>query len=318
MQESCDRELADPDDIDVVVALRAAARRLVRELGLLSDVHQDARMTIAQGHLLIEIERRDGAASVSELAAALLLDKSTVSRTIQTLRDKRWLRLDEDPRDRRRKLVGLTRSGQRALARCHRVSSDQVAAALAQLSAEQRATVMHGISLYASALRRVRAERDHTIRPIASADNRDIATIVRRVSAEFGIAGAGGPTADAELDDMAAAYPGDNRHYFVVEKDRRIVGGAGFRPLPDAEPTICELCKMYLAPDVRGQGLGHILLQHCLEQARVCGFERCYLETTARMRSARALYEKLGFFRTDHRLGDTGHCQCEVQYVKVL
>ena len=301
-----------------VAEVRSVSRRFVRELGLLSEVHRDTGSTIAQCHLLIELERRGGSASVSELAAALLLDKSTVSRTILSMRRKKWLRLAEDARDRRRKIVGMTRSGERILERVHRVADHRVEEALRHLSPRERRTVARGLSIYARALQRARTEREYAIRPIESADNRAITAIIRRVSIEFGTSGPGGPTADIELDNMAEAYPGDDRQYFVIENGQRILGGAGFAPLRGGTPATCELRKMYLISEARGQGLGRALLDHCLEQARAYGFKRCYLETTARMRSARALYTQVGFAEVPDRMGETGHSQCEMQYIKRL
>lgn len=302
-----------------IYALRDASRRVVRELGLLAAVPRAAGVSLAHCHLLVELERRDGSATVSELAAVLLLDKSTVSRTVDSLRQKKWLRLTEDPGDRRRKLVGLTRAGIRALERIHRSAGTQVSDALAHLSAQERQTVLRGMSLYGQALQKARTAKGYVIRPIAPEDNRELATIVRRVALEFDAVGPGGPTADAELDDMAEAYSGSDRGYFVIESEgRRLVGGAGFGPLEGGEPGVCELRKMYLVPEARGQGLGRSLLELCLHEAGASGYQTCYLETTERMRSARALYTQLGFEALSCRLGDTGHSQCDMHYVKEL
>ncbi len=291
---------------------------LVRELGLLSEVHRVAHMTAAQAHLLIEVERRGGYASVSELASALLLDKSTVSRAVQTLRDRDWLSMREDPGDRRRKLVELTDAGHEALERCHSTADGQVVAALSQLTPAQRHQVTQGMELYSAALRRVRTQRDYLIRPIAPADNRDIAALMRRVRSEFAAPVEHDAIDEYELKDLAASYSGGARQYFVVEKQQRVVGGGGFAPLRGGSESTCELCKMYLAPEVRGQGLGRALLEHCLTQAKAHGFTRCYLETLPRMRAACTLYEAYGFVALEQRMGNTGHDQCETQYVKDL
>ena len=42
-----------------------------------------------------------------------------------------------------------------------------------------------------------------------------------------------------------------------------------------------------------------------MEQAREMGFKRCYLETTAFLKEAIALYEHLGFEHIDYALGCT-------------
>lgn len=46
------------------------------------------------------------------------------------------------------------------------------------------------------------------------------------------------------------------------------------------------------------------------------GFKRCYLETTAFLKEAIALYEHLGFEHIDYALGCTGHVDCEVRMLR--
>ncbi len=98
--------------------------------------------------------------------------------------------------------------------------------------------------------------------------------------------------------------------YFVIEKDGRVLGGAGYAPLTGAEPQICELRKMYVLRDARGLGAGRLLLDACLSGARKDGFRQCYLETLESMTDARRLYERAGFRKLDGHLGNTGHFGC--------
>ena len=75
---------------------------------------------------------------------------------------------------------------------------------------------------------------------------------------------------------------------------------------------------MYFLPSVRGQGLAKKLALLAFEHARAQGFKRCYLETTAFLKEAIALYEHLGFEHIDAPLGCTGHVDCEVRMLKIL
>ena len=66
-------------------ALRKDLRVLEREIELtLSSQTGCCGITVAQCHLLLEVEQRDRT-SVTELAAALELDKSTLSRAVDGL-----------------------------------------------------------------------------------------------------------------------------------------------------------------------------------------------------------------------------------------
>jgi len=106
--------------------------------------------------------------------------------------------------------------------------------------------------------------------------------------------------------------------YWIIEQNGSVVGGGGVAPLSCSEPDICELQKMYFLPSARGKGLAKKLALVALDHARAEGFKRCYLETTAFLKEAIALYEHLGFEHIDHSLGCTGHVDCEVRMLKTL
>jgi ribosomal protein S18 acetylase RimI-like enzyme len=52
---------------------------------------------------------------------------------------------------------------------------------------------------------------------------------------------------------------------------------------------------VYVREAARGQGLGRLLMQHAIGQARRAGLETLLLTVTEEARAARALYEALGF-----------------------
>ncbi|AYC17317.1 hypothetical protein DZA65_00402 [Dickeya dianthicola] len=156
-------------------------------------------------------------------------------------------------------------------------------------------------------------------RPITAADNAAIASVIRRVSAEFSLTADKGYTvSDPDLDQLFELYSRPASAYWVVECNGEVVGGGGLAPLSGGEPDICELQKMYFLPLARGQGIARQLAKLALAFGREQGFRRCYLETTAHLTSAIHLYEKLGFAHIPHALGNTGHVDCEVRMLKTL
>lgn len=142
-------------------------------------------------------------------------------------------------------------------------------------------------------------------------DDAALAAIIRKVMGEFGARGAGFSDADPELDALSAAYGGPRAAYFVVEGEAGLVGGGGIGPLQNAAFEICELRKMYLAPEGRGHGNGERLLRQCLRAARGFGYRVCYLETLTGMDRAQALYARAGFTQRAAPLGATGHFGCD-------
>lgn len=156
------------------------------------------------------------------------------------------------------------------------------------------------------------------IRPIEPRDEAAMASIIRTVMTEFGAVGEGYSINDAEVDEMYAAYSGPGAAYWVVERDGRVLGGAGFGPLAGGDAVTCELKKMYLVGEARGLGLGRRLIELCLDGARRAGYARCYLETLEHMAAARRLYEGYGFERLGGPLGATGHTSCNGWYLLEL
>ncbi|MBB3324687.1 MULTISPECIES: GNAT family N-acetyltransferase [unclassified Atlantibacter] len=158
-----------------------------------------------------------------------------------------------------------------------------------------------------------------SLRPIASHDNAAIASVIRTVSAEYGLTADKGYTvADPNLDSLYELYSQPGHAYWVVERDGKVVGGGGVAPLSCSEPDICELQKMYFLPEARGQGQAKKLALMAMGFAKQQGFTRCYLETTAFLKEAIALYEHLGFTHISEPLGCTGHVDCEVRMLKNL
>lgn len=155
------------------------------------------------------------------------------------------------------------------------------------------------------------------IRPIRPEDDAAMAEIMRTVMLSYGVSGPGTAMEDPEVDALSSSYPGDKSQYFVIE-DGQILGGAGFGPLAGGSEGICELRKVYLKSEARGRGLGRALVMRMLELAAAEGYRTCYLETVPQMVEAHRLYERLGFRMTTERLGDTGHTNCGVYYLRDL
>lgn len=292
---------------------------MVRELGFLGDGSSEIGMTHAECHALIEIGRR-GTLTPGEIATLLALDKSTVSRTLARLERAELARPARSPRadDGRRKPVELTAAGKRRLAELHASAAARVEGALALLPAADRDAVARGLGLYARALGRARARREITLRRARRKDDRALAELIRTVMPEFGASGPGFAILDPEVDAMSAAYEGPRAGYFVLERGGRVVGAGGFAPLEGGDPDVCELRKMYFYPEVRGLGLGEMLLDHVMAEARAAGFRRMYLETLENMTQARRLYEKRGFSRLCAPSGETGHHGCDAWYERAL
>ncbi|MEO0408959.1 MAG: GNAT family N-acetyltransferase [Cyanobacteria bacterium P01_A01_bin.135] len=154
--------------------------------------------------------------------------------------------------------------------------------------------------------------QNFVIRPWQPGDRQKVAQLLSQVLGEFGLE-FDPDGADQDAVQVEAAYQDSGGEFWVVEQDSRIVGSGGYRPYHRGERG-AELRKMYLLPEVRGQGLGRFLLRAIEEAAAQRGFTEMWLETANSLKGAIALYERNGY------LPDTGveTQRCDRIYVKPL
>jgi putative acetyltransferase len=156
------------------------------------------------------------------------------------------------------------------------------------------------------------------LRPIHAADNKQIAAIIRQILSEFGANKPGTVFFDPTTDDLFRLFSAPGSAYFIAEADGEIVGGSGIFPTPGLPAGCCELVKLYLLPEMRGQGLGLLLMEKCFQKAIDFGFKKMYLETMPELRTAIGLYEKAGFTYLPGPLGQSGHFGCDLWMIKNL
>ena len=156
------------------------------------------------------------------------------------------------------------------------------------------------------------------IREIQQKDNEAIAQVIRDIFHELDAPKVGTAYADPILDTLYEVYQEPRSVYYIVEKDGKVVGGCGVAPLENSDASVCELQKMYFAPEIRGTGYAEKIIEKCLDFAQKKGFEICYLETLSFMTAAQKLYKRIGFENIDGPMGNTGHNSCEVWMIKKL
>ena len=156
------------------------------------------------------------------------------------------------------------------------------------------------------------------IRKILESDNKKIENVLRSVMIEFKVPSEGTALSDPELKNMSMAYSEPKSIYYVLEKDKKICGGAGISKLKNTKKNICELQKMYFLKEARGIGLGNKMINVCISKAVEFGYESCYIETMYNMNSAQKLYLSKGFEYIDNPIGNTGHSSCPVWMLKKI
>ena len=156
------------------------------------------------------------------------------------------------------------------------------------------------------------------IRPIQTGDNATIASIIRKTLTEFGANKPGTVYYDPTTDDLFNLFSAPDSAYFIAEVEGNIVGGSGVFPTHGLPAGCCELVKLYLLSEMRGQGLGLMLMEKCFQKAIDLGFSEMYLETMPELRTAIGLYEKAGFTFLTGPMGQSGHFGCDLWMIKHL
>ena len=127
--------------------LQASFIGVVRALGLLrpDTTPCGQPMSITEAHALGELHA-EGALTQQQLADALRLQKSTVSRLIDQLVDAGLVTRAPNPKDRRSHLIGLTSSGTARARRLETARRDLFERLLAEVLPEERQRIIDGVA----------------------------------------------------------------------------------------------------------------------------------------------------------------------------
>jgi ribosomal protein S18 acetylase RimI-like enzyme len=71
-----------------------------------------------------------------------------------------------------------------------------------------------------------------------------------------------------------------------------LAGCIALRPIQERQ---CEIKRLYVRPQFRGQHLGRFLLQKVIVEAQNIGYHQVFLDTLKTMTVAQNLYDSMGF-----------------------
>jgi len=142
----------------------------------------------------------------------------------------------------------------------------------------------------------MRVPNTYPIREATNADQPAVWELISAVLHEYGIT-TDLRTTDADLADIEASYANEGRCFFVMLDGPRLIGTVALTRESDSS---CQLCRMYLDSEYRRQGLGRLLLDKALQEAKIRGFAEIHLRTAAVLVEAIRLYESIGFVRTSN------------------
>ena len=95
-----------------------------------------------------------------------------------------------------------------------------------------------------------------------------------------------------ELNRLPDKYALDDGRLYIAYVNDEVAGCIGLRRF---DANRCELKRLYIRPAFRHLGLGVLLSQKVITDARQIGYDKILLDTLSSMTPAMNLYKKLGF-----------------------
>ena len=130
----------DTDTAPLAADLRIAVGQLIRRL------RAEHRFPLSHGTVLGRLDR-EGALSVSDLAAAERVRPQSMAQTVGDLEADAFVRRSPDPDDRRRALVSLTEAGRQRIEADRAAREGWLVKALEELPEADRETIEHSVAI---------------------------------------------------------------------------------------------------------------------------------------------------------------------------
>ena len=98
-----------------------------------------------------------------------------------------------------------------------------------------------------------------------------------------------------EVANLPGDYTPPKGRLLLVLSDNQPAGCVALRAI---SRTACEMKRLYVRQQYRGLGLGKLLAERIIQEARMIGYDSMLLDTLPTMSHARKLYRQLGFHET--------------------
>lgn len=268
---------------DAIARVRRFNRAVTVEVGALDTSFLGRGRPLGAARVLNSIGR--GIADVARLRDALGLDSGLASRLLRGLEDEGLVETIAHPDDARRRVVRLTRAGQREFRAYEKLSNERAAAILAR--APQAEALLAAMDLIAGVLQRDRTvveEADPKSEPARACLQAYYAELARRFATGFDVA--------RSRDPDAAEMTRPRGTFLLAWSDGVPAGCVG---LKGDGGGLAEVKRLWVAPAWRGQGLARRLMTAVEAVAQQLSIRVLRLDTNSALPEAIELYRKTGW-----------------------
>jgi ribosomal protein S18 acetylase RimI-like enzyme len=122
-------------------------------------------------------------------------------------------------------------------------------------------------------------------------DTRDVRALFKEYADGLGV-DLGFQGFDDEVAQLPGKYAVPTGRLLLAWRGDEAVGCIAMRRIDN---LVCEMKRLYVRPQARGEALGRRLVERLCDEARRAGYARICLDTLVSMASAQKLYESMGF-----------------------
>jgi DNA-binding MarR family transcriptional regulator/GNAT superfamily N-acetyltransferase len=280
-----------------IAAVRRFNRFYTRQIGVLRKDYLGSPYTLGEMRVLYELSQ-DDVKTASEIGRALDLDAGYLSRVLRNFEKRGFIRRKTSRADARQSDIAMTARGAKIFAPYEKRSQDFVATMLGKLKPDQQTRLVDAMHTIETLLGEPSGpeERSYTIR---APRHGDFGWIVSRhaelYAKEYGWT--------EPFEGLCAQIVADFVNKFDEKRERCWIAemngeNVGCILLAKDSLDVARIRLLLIDPKARGLGLGHRLVDDCVQFAREAGYKRVTLWTHQELTAARRVYQKAGFTLT--------------------
>jgi len=272
-------------ELSMIAQVRSFNRTMTERVGVLNDHFLGREHPLGEARFLWEIGEQG--ASVRELRRRLGLDSAYVSRLLRSLEKQGLVVVSTSEQDGRIRQVRLTTAGLQERTELEHRAGDFAQSLLEPLSESQRAKLVDAMAQVERLL--VASMVQITVADPAGEEAR---WCIEQYFSELDQRSETGFDLTQGIAPSPSEFAPPHGLFFIASLREEPVGCGGVKFLPGA---ISELKRVWVAPRVRGLGLGRRLLLTLENTAREAGMTTIRLETNRALTEAITLYRQSGY-----------------------